>query len=442
MAADDIKKQTIKIDLDIRDAKKELEAFNKSIKVTRDMAKNIATAMGKDWSTLNKFRQKNILANAGLSVGQWNSLSSSQKANVSRGINERLQSELRGREAVEKRLQRLNQQSSALKIRALENELKVEKEITREKVRQGAAAERAAKEAERKQKAEDRAAQKEQERITNDRIAEIQARKRTMRSAVAEAQRGGAFSYVRGLNDPRIGSTFAARARVLGSTHSFKGAAMSQMGRLASQAMWRIQGALLGAAGSALHATASDSLKMEDWLSETQAIAGSTSGTMSQLAKSIYEVGSNSRFTTEELTKATTILAQAGYSAEDISKLLGSVNSLATATGTDLKTSVDLLTSSMSLWTSQTSDAARMVDALVVAVNTSKAEISSIQKGMQYAGAAASQMGMSFNETVAAMSAVTNAGLKTRSWALVFARFLRNCQTRRRNCKKSWKRLV
>ena len=415
MAADDIKKQTIKIDLDIRDAKKELEAFNKSIKVTRDMAKNIATAMGKDWSTLNKFRQKNILANAGLSVGQWNSLSSSQKANVSRGINERLQSELRGREAVEKRLQRLNQQSSSLKIKALENELKVEKEITREKLLQGAAEERAAKEAERKQKAEDRAAQKEQERITNDRIAEIQARKRAMRSAVAEAQRGGAFSYVRGLNDPRIGSTFAARARVLGSTNSFKGAAMSQMGRLASQAMWRIQGAVLGAAGSALHATASDSLKMEDWLSETQAIAGSTSGTMSQLANSIYEVGSNSRFTTEELTKATTILAQAGYSAEDISKLLGSVNSLATATGTDLKTSVDLLTSSMSLWTSQTSDAARMVDALVVAVNTSKAEISSIQKGMQYAGAAASQMGMSFNETVAAMSAVTNAGLKTRS---------------------------
>ena len=415
MATDDIKNQTIKIELDIRDAKKELEAFNKSIKVTRDMAKNIATAMGKDWSTLNKFRQKNILANAGLSVGQWNSLSSSQKANVSRGINERLQSELRGREAVEKRLQRLNQQSSALKIKALENELKVEKEITREKVRQGAAAERAAKEAERKQKAEDRAAQKEQERIANDRIAEIQARKRAMRSAVAEAQRGGAFSYVRGLSDPRIGSTFAARARVLGSTHSFKGAAMSQMGRLASQAMWRIQGAVLGAAGSALHAASSDSLKMEDWLSETQAIAGSTSGTMSQLAKSIYEVGSNSRFTTEELTKATTILAQAGYSAEDISKLLGSVNSLATATGTDLKTSVDLLTSSMSLWTSQTSDAARMVDALVVAVNTSKAEISSIQKGMQYAGAAASQMGMSFNETVAAMSAVTNAGLKTRS---------------------------
>ena len=415
MAADDIKKQTIKIDLDIRDAKKELEAFNKSIKVTRDMAKNIATAMGKDWSTLNKFRQKNILANAGLSVGQWNSLSSSQKANVSRGINERLQSELRGREAVEKRLQRLNQQSSALKIRALENELKVEKEITREKVRQGAAAERAAKEAERKQKAEDRSAQKEQERITNDRIAEIQARKRTMRSAVVEAQRGGAFSYFRGLNDPRIGSTFAARARVLGWTHSFKGAAMSQMGRLASQAMWRIQGAVLGAAGSALRAISSDSLKMEDWLSETQAIAGSTSGTMSQLAKSIYEVGSNSRFTTEELTKATTILAQAGYSAEDISKLLGSVNSLATATGTDLRTSVDLLTSSMSLWTSQTSDAARMVDALVVAVNTSKAEISSIQKGMQYAGASASQMGMSFNETVAAMSAVTNAGLKTRS---------------------------
>ena len=293
MATDDIKNQTIKIELDIRDAKKELEAFNKSIKVTRDMAKNIATAMGKDWSTLNKFRQKNILANAGLSVGQWNSLSSSQKANVSRGINERLQSELRGREAVEKRLQRLNQQSSALKIKALENELKVEKEITREKVRQGAAAERAAKEAERKQKAEDRAAQKEQERITNDRIAEIQARKRTMRSAVAEAQRGGAFSYVRGLSDPRIGSTFAARARVLGSTHSFKGAAMSQMGRLASQAMWRIQGAAIGAVGSALHAASSDSLALRNssycWFDKWNDVAAREVDLRSRIELSLYD---------------------------------------------------------------------------------------------------------------------------------------------------------
>jgi TP901 family phage tail tape measure protein len=157
------------------------------------------------------------------------------------------------------------------------------------------------------------------------------------------------------------------------------------------------------------------SARYEDALAKTQAIAGSTAGTLRDLANAVYEVGSNSRYTNDELIETTTILAQAGYSAKEIETLLGTVSRLASATGTDAKTSVDLLTSSMSLWNAQTSDAAQMADVLTVAVNKTKAEINSIQRGLQYAGAAASQMGMSFEETVAAMSAVTNAGLKTRS---------------------------
>lgn len=387
-ANDEIEKKTLKLEVDAKQARETVDALGKQVQRLGDQFKNAMKLINNP--KLNEFQKRNLAKNIGYTLGEWNQKSSTRK--------EKIASELeKAYAAATTKLIRATNTWKKLQEKADKNHEASLKRQTAEIKKQTDEVE------------------KQNQQKEKDRIAEIQARKRTMRSAVAEAQRGGAFSYVRGLNDPRIGSTFAARARVLGSTHSFKGAAMSQLGRLASQAMWRIQGAAIGAVGSALHAAASDSLKMEDWLSETQAIAGSTSGTMSQLAKSIYEVGSNSRFTTEELTKTTTILAQAGYSAEDISKLLGSVNSLATATGTDLKTSVDLLTSSMSLWTSQTSDASRMVDALVVAVNTSKAEISSIQKGMQYAGAAASQMGMSFNETVAAMSAVTNAGMKTRS---------------------------
>ena len=219
---------------------------------------------------------------------------------------------------------------------------------------------------------------------------------------------GGAF-------DPTLGNTVSARLRTMSANGVFGKAARSALQRFGSQALWNIQGRIISTAYNTARAGFESAPKMEEWLAETQAIAGATSGSMNDLARSIYEVASNSRYTTEELTRTTTVLAQAGYSAEDISKLLGSVNQLATATGTDLNRSVDLLTSSMSLWNAQTSDASKMVNALTVAVNDSKAEINSIQKGMQYAGAAASQMGMSFEETVAAMSAVTNAGLKTRS---------------------------
>ena len=219
---------------------------------------------------------------------------------------------------------------------------------------------------------------------------------------------GGAF-------DPTLGNTVSARLRTMSANGVFGKAARSALQRFGSQALWNIQGRVISTAYNTARAGFESAPKMEEWLAETQAIAGSTDGSMSDLAQSIREVGANSRYTTEELTRTTTVLAQAGYSAEEISKLLGSVNRLASATGTDLRTSVDLLTSSMSLWNAQSSDAERMLNSLTVAVNDSKAEINSIQKGMQYAGAAASQMGMSFEETVAAMSAVTNAGLKTRS---------------------------
>lgn len=353
-ANDEIEKKKIKIELDIKQAKEQLDSLGKGIKQSEDRLKNLSKLLGGQLSDMNKYQRKNTIGAAGFTVGQWNQMSENQKLKTRVSLERDLTTLLQRRAAVENNLHSLNSQYSKANERILKTQIKDLQNVNKELEKQN----------------------KNEEQQQN-----------------------------------RIAQT--ARARQ--SAGLVGGMARGATRRISNQLAWRIGNFGITSAISAVKFAGEASGQMEDWLSETQAIAGSTSGTMSQLAKSIYEVGSNSRFTTEELTKATTILAQAGYSAEDISKLLGSVNSLATATGTDLRTSVDLLTSSMSLWTSQTSDAARMVDALVVAVNTSKAEISSIQKGMQYAGAAASQMGMSFNETVAAMSAVTNAGLKTRS---------------------------
>ena len=353
-ANDEIEKKKIKIELDIKQAKEQLDSLGKGIKQSEDRLKNLSKLLGGQLSDMNKYQRKNTIGAAGFTVGQWNQMSENQKLKTRVSLERDLTTLLQRRAAVENNLHSLNAQYSKANERILKTQIKDLQNVNKELEKQN----------------------KNEEKQQN-----------------------------------RIAQT--ARARQ--SAGLVGGMARGATRRISNQLAWRIGNFGITTAISAAKFAGEASGQMEDWLSETQAIAGSTTGTMSQLAKSIYEVGSNSRFTTEELTKATTILAQAGYSAEDISKLLGGVNSLATATGTDLRTSVDLLTSSMSLWTSQTSDAARMVDALVVAVNTSKAEISSIQKGMQYAGAAASQMGMSFNETVAAMSAVTNAGLKTRS---------------------------
>lgn len=221
------------------------------------------------------------------------------------------------------------------------------------------------------------------------------------------------------LADPTYGSSMYKRGlRWWKSEEGPKSFMADTRNRFATSVSWKLANLPINMLDTALEKIKDGvkiSARYEDALAKTQAIAGSTAGTLRDLANAVYEVGSNSRYTNDELIETTTILAQAGYSAKEIETLLGTVSRLASATGTDAKTSVDLLTSSMSLWNTQTSDAAQMADVLTVAVNKTKAEINSIQRGLQYAGAAASQMGMSFEETVAAMSAVTNAGLKTRS---------------------------
>lgn len=171
----------------------------------------------------------------------------------------------------------------------------------------------------------------------------------------------------------------------------------------------------IGAMTGLLESSLSSIIQLEKEFANIQAITASTEGTMASLSKTIFEVGSNSMYTNEELAKATVTLGQAGYSAQEIEKLLESVSQLAAATGTDLTTSVQVATSALTVWNLEASQMTRVADVLTTAVNATKAEIGTIANGIQYAGAMFAELGVSLEESVALFSAVTNAGLKARS---------------------------
>lgn len=171
----------------------------------------------------------------------------------------------------------------------------------------------------------------------------------------------------------------------------------------------------IGAMTNLVESSLSSIVNLEKEFANIQAITASSEGTMASLSKTIYEVGSNSMYTNEELAKATVTLGQAGYSAQEIEKLLESVSQLAAATGTDLATSVQVATSALTVWNLEASQMTRVADVLTTAVNATKAEIGTIANGIQYAGAMFSDLGISLEESVALFSAVTNAGLKARS---------------------------
>lgn len=153
----------------------------------------------------------------------------------------------------------------------------------------------------------------------------------------------------------------------------------------------------------------------DEQLHQLQAISGVTTGTLKQMRSAIEEVASTTEFTALELSKASTILAQAGLSATQIEGTLPAIAKLATATGTELTTAVETITSTLNIYNLQTSEAEHVTNALTTAMNESKADISGFQQAIQYAGNFASELGMSFDETAAAISAAAQAGIRSKS---------------------------
>lgn len=146
-----------------------------------------------------------------------------------------------------------------------------------------------------------------------------------------------------------------------------------------------------------------------------QAITGTTNSEMGTLKDRLIDVSEATRFTALEIAKASTTMAQAGLSAKAVGDTVGSVAMLATAAGTDLNNAVDVVTSTMSIFNLQTSQAADIANTLTGALNDSKLTLDQITLGLQYSGNIAAQTGVSYKELVAALGAMANSGIRSGS---------------------------
>lgn len=150
-------------------------------------------------------------------------------------------------------------------------------------------------------------------------------------------------------------------------------------------------------------------------LKQTQAISQATNTQVEQLRDNILSVAENSRFTAIEITEAATALAQAGFSMSEIETTLESVTLLATATGSTLKETVDIATASLGAFQLSASNMPKIVNQITQAMNLSKLDIQKFQLAVQYAGNAASDAGLNFEELLASVSTVANAGIRSGS---------------------------
>ncbi|WP_419902133.1 phage tail tape measure protein [Kiloniella sp.] len=148
---------------------------------------------------------------------------------------------------------------------------------------------------------------------------------------------------------------------------------------------------------------------------DLQAITNTTNTEMVGLRDSLIDVSAKTKFTAVEVAEAAKTMGQAGFSSKQITDGIEAITLLAAATGSELAPAVDIVTSSMSVFNKSGSDTGEIVNTFTAAINNSKLTMEKLTLGMQYAGNIASQAGLEFDEVVASLGAMANAGIRSGS---------------------------
>lgn len=181
---------------------------------------------------------------------------------------------------------------------------------------------------------------------------------------------------------------------------------------IASMAAW-IPAAMII---STLTQTLTDSIKsvldFDLALKNLQAISGATDAEIAVLGDEILRLSSNTKYSADEIAKGAIYIAQAGFSAQEALQVISAAAIGAQGTLESLTTSADLLTTVIRAFQLDAKDANHIMDSLAVAANDSKTNLEGMRTVFNYIGPTAHAAGLSLNETLGAVMALSNAGIR------------------------------
>lgn len=157
--------------------------------------------------------------------------------------------------------------------------------------------------------------------------------------------------------------------------------------------------------------------ELDDGLIRFQAITQTTDKEMGTFKGQLLDLGAASRFSLKDLTEVATTLGQTGLSAAEVAKTLPSVINLATASGSSLKESTDLLTTALGSYNLQAEKAPDIANTITTALNKTRLTVTQLGQGLSYAANIANETGISFTELTAVLAGLAQGGIKSGSTA-------------------------
>lgn len=151
----------------------------------------------------------------------------------------------------------------------------------------------------------------------------------------------------------------------------------------------------------------------EQVMANLRAVTGATVKDMEAFDEASRTFGGGlSSFSPEEVANGLLNLAKAGFTAEQAIGAIGPALNLATAGDVQLAEATDTVAATLAQFRLGISDTGRVANTLVVAANASMASVQGVGEAMKYAGPLAAALGVSMEDTAAAISVLSNAGIQ------------------------------
>ena len=147
-------------------------------------------------------------------------------------------------------------------------------------------------------------------------------------------------------------------------------------------------------------------------MSKVKALTGATEEEFAALTAKARELGATTAFSASEAAAGMAFLAQAGFDTNAILNASGDLLNLAAAGGLELANAMDIASNIMTPFGMAADEAGRVSDVLASAAASANTNVEQLGEAFKKVAPISSQLGISFEETAAAIGVLGNAGIQ------------------------------
>lgn len=163
------------------------------------------------------------------------------------------------------------------------------------------------------------------------------------------------------------------------------------------------------AIGTAAVTTGND---FEKQMSRVQAIAGATKDELEKLTNQAIDLGASTSFSASEVASGMENLASAGFTTNEIIEAMPGLLDLAASSGAELATASEIAASAIRGFGIEADQAGHVADVFAEAAARTNAQTEDMGEAMKYVAPVAKTVGLSIEETAAAIGIMSDAGVK------------------------------